>query len=102
MRPLERRTPIFDRPAGPRPDPAPPPGASGRVIGGLERVAAVCEIRDCGQRADFFWAWGVMPHGSWLPLCAPHASDLAEHIEPFPVAAVAETAAEPYLASDHS
>lgn len=67
---------------------------------GLERVAPMCEIRDCGKRADYFWHSGFGPAGlGWTPICAPHADEIAEH-GAFVVAPIAESSGPEYLGSD--
>ena len=66
---------------------------------GLERVAPICEMRDCGRRADYFWHAGLPPSGmGWLPICASCVDEFADHLV-IVVAPLAESAAPEYLGS---
>ena len=67
----------------------------------LTRVAPMCEMRACPNRADYFWHWQVAPLVSWMPICAEHADSQAEDLGALPVSAVAETSAAMYRSSDH-
>lgn len=70
----------------------------------LDRVAPQCEMRDCPNRADYFWHWQVRPIVSWIPVCAPCiailAEDLSESYPALPVAPIAESALRVYRGSE--
>lgn len=66
------------------------------LVVGIERVAPLCEMRDCTNRADYFWM--LLParpdRFGWLPMRHEHVETYQDDLR-MEVVPIAETSAEP-------